>query len=66
MFRVDCSMAKWMQGNQLGGYCSNPGEMVRSGCIGYIMKEEVARFAKYLVVWWKRKRGVKADFRVLA
>lgn len=60
-----------MQGNQLGSYCYNPGKMVtgevvKSDCIGNIVKEEFARLAKYLAVWWKRKRGVKADFRVLA
>lgn len=32
---------------------------------GYVLKEEVARFAKELDVWWKRKRGGKANFRVL-
>lgn len=36
-------------------------EVVAPGCI---LKDEVARFAKELNVWWKRERGVKANFRV--
>lgn len=32
-----------------------------------IMKEEeVTGFAKDLAVWWEKKRGMKANFRVLA
>lgn len=38
-------------------------EMVRGDCI-WIDHEEGARFAKELEMRWKRKRGVKAKFKV--
>lgn len=32
----------------------------------FIMKEEVTGFAEDLVVWWERKKAVKANFKVVA
>lgn len=33
VLRVDCGRAKWIQGDQLGSYCSHPGRMVTGGMV---------------------------------